>query len=147
MDSLYSIKEKLTDAEYKRLSEQARDAYLQEAAKFYELTYLEPYVERRYEDSRGLAYYTDTRLHKTILKMDMPEDEYERIVAEILNHKVYGIEVTDLNKWSPNWREFLTPLKCYNIAHAGEEGSDEKPAKIWRAIEHHLKVVDLCIVN
>jgi hypothetical protein len=90
MNSIDTIKEKITDAEYKELCDQMMELN-NNKKDFYEIMYIEPYITERVEDGER-EYQQRIKINKRIIQMNMSETEFT-----YANNKI-----KEFGRWQPS---------------------------------------------
>ena len=90
MTSIDTIKEKITDAEYKELCDKMMELN-NNKKDFYEIMYIEPYITERVEDGER-EYQQRIKINKRIIQMNMSETEFT-----YANNKI-----KEFGRWQPS---------------------------------------------
>jgi hypothetical protein len=95
MNSIDTIKQKITDAEYKELCDKMMELNNNKKKKketdFYEIMYIEPYITERVVGDRR-EYQVDVKIIKRIVKMNMSETD-----LDYANDKI-----KEFGRWDPH---------------------------------------------
>ena len=90
MNSIDTIKQKITDAEYKELCDKMMELN-NNKKDFYEILYIEPYITERVVDE-AREYLQSVKINKRIVQMYMSETELDHA-----NNKI-----KEIGRWEPN---------------------------------------------
>ena len=90
MTSIDTIKEKITDAEYKELCDKMMELN-NNKKDFYEIMYIEPYITERVEEG-AREYQQRIKINKRIIQMNMSETEFT-----YANNKI-----KEFGRWQPS---------------------------------------------
>ena len=90
MNSIDTIKQKITDAEYKELCDKMMELN-NNKKDFYEILYIDPYITERVVDE-AREYEQSVKINKRIVQMYMSETELDHA-----NNKI-----KEIGRWEPN---------------------------------------------